>query len=101
MRHSAPDCVDPLHHPADKEMPGHQRRGGAVGRAYLAARPLTGEARAAGLAVPDFAVICVGSHKTVMKSGHDARTINDKERHSMECEDFLEPIQDQEYDDDL
>jgi hypothetical protein len=26
---------------------------------------------------------------------------NAKEKHSMECEDFLEPIQEQEYDDDL
>lgn len=24
-----------------------------------------------------------------------------KENHSMECEDFLEPVQDQDYDDDL
>lgn len=36
-----------------------------------------------------------------MESGHAARTINTKENHSMACEDFLEPLQDQEYDDDL
>jgi len=42
-----------------------------------------------------------GSHETVMESGHAARTYNAKENRSMECEDFLEPLQDQEYDDDL
>jgi len=36
-----------------------------------------------------------------MESGHAARTYNAKENHSMECEDFLEPLQEQEYDDDL
>jgi hypothetical protein len=48
-----------------------------------------------------FAVIGSGSHETVTQSGHPVWTYNAKENHSMECEDFLEPLQDQEYDDDL
>lgn len=47
------------------------------------------------------AVIRSDRHEAVTKFGNDVRTINVKEKHSMECEDFLEPIQDQEYDDDL
>lgn len=48
-----------------------------------------------------FAVNGSGSHETVTQSGHPVWTYNAKENHSMECEDFLEPLQDQEYDDDL
>jgi hypothetical protein len=41
-------------------------------------------------------------HWTVTKSGQDGQAIKTtREREAMECEDFLEPIQDQEYDDDL
>lgn len=50
---------------------------------------------------PISAVIRSDRHEAVTKFGNDVRTINVKEKHSMECEDFLEPIQDQEYDDDL
>jgi hypothetical protein len=40
-------------------------------------------------------------HRSVISRRHDERAINDKRRNAtMECEDFLEPEQDQEYDDD-